>query len=71
MKYILRVLTTQKFFSISISLILYLYKMTEVHKIYSSNHFMTYVGQIITLDTLNLHCAICRVNLNKTEREKP
>lgn len=45
--------------------------MTEVHKIYSSNHFMTYVGQIITLDTLNLNCAICRVNLNKTEREKP
>ena len=55
---------------IYISLILYLYKMTEGHKIYFSNHFMMYVGQIIILDTLNLHCAIRQMNLNKTERKK-
>lgn len=44
--------------------------MTEVHKIYFSNHFMMYVGQIIILDTLNLHCAICRMNLNRKKKAK-
>ena len=41
------------------SLILYLYEMMNVLYTYSDNHFMMYVGQIVSLYTLNLYSTIC------------
>ena len=38
----------------SISLVLYLYELMNVHWTYYDNHFMMYVSQIIMLCTLNL-----------------
>ena len=37
---------------------------------YRDNHFMTYISQIITLYTLNLHSTVCQLYLNKTRRKK-
>ena len=54
---------------LSISLILYLREITDVHQTYCGNHFMMYVSQIIMLYTLNLHSAACQLNLNKTRRK--
>ena len=31
---------------------------------------MMYISQIIRLNTLNLHTAVCQLHLNKTEGEK-
>ena len=39
-------------------------KPTVVH------YFIMYVSQIIMLDTLNLHSALCQLNLNKTGRKE-
>ena len=50
-----------KFFSIS--LILCLYEMMDVHWTYD-NHFMMYVSQINVLYTLNLYSAVCQLYLN-------
>ena len=50
----------------SISLILYLHEMMDVHQIYSDNH----VSEIIMLYILTLHSALCQLYLNKTDRKK-
>ena len=62
-----RVLIKGKTFSIS--LILYLYDMMDVHYTYCDNHFMMRVSQIIMLYT-NLYSTICQLYLNKTGRKK-
>ena len=51
----------------SISLILYLYEMIDIHKTYD-NHFMVYVSQIIML-YLNLYSAVCQLYLNENGRK--
>lgn len=59
-------ITRKKTFSIS--LILYLYEMIDIHKNYD-NHFTVYVSQIIMLYMLNLYSASCQLYLNKTGRK--
>ena len=48
-------------FFFSVSFILYLCKMTDVHETYCGNHF-------ILLYTLNLQSAVCQLYFNKTGR---
>ena len=48
----------------SMSLLLYLYEMIDVHQINYDNHFMMCVSQIIMLYTL--YSAVCQLYLNKT-----
>lgn len=50
--------------------IFYLCEMMDTHWTYCGNLFMMYVGQIITLYTLNLHTTVCQLYLNKIGREK-
>jgi len=42
----------------------------DIHGTSCGNHLMIYLCQIIMLYTLNLHSAVCQLNLKKTEREK-
>ena len=51
-------------------LVVYLYKMMDVYQaIISYNHFRMHASQIIMLQSLNLHSAMCQFYLNKTERK--
>lgn len=36
---------------------------------YQGNRFMIFVSQVIMLDTLNLHRAVCQLHLNKTRNK--
>ena len=54
----------------SISLIVYLCEMMDVHYIYCGNYFMMYVSQIIMWHTLNLYSVVCQLFLNETGRKK-
>ena len=54
----------------SISLILYVYEMRDVHCICYDNHFMMYVSQIIMLYAVNLYSAVCQLYFNTTGRKK-
>ena len=53
----------------SVSLILSLYEMVDVHCTYRDNYYMMYASQAITLCTLNVHGAVCQLGLNKTARK--
>lgn len=59
----------KKNFFFLILLTLYLYEVMDVHWTHCG-HFITYVSQVTTLYTLNLHSAACPLHLNKTGRRK-
>ena len=54
----------------STSLMLYLYKMMDVHETSCGHHFMMHESQIIMLYTWNLYSVVCQLYLNKTGRKK-
>ena len=66
---ILRVLITRKKI-FSVSLILSLYEMWMATKLIVVIFFVTYLSQIIMMDTLNLHSSVCQLPLNKARRTK-
>ena len=66
---ILRVLITRKKI-FSVSLILSLYEMWMATKLIVVIFFVTYLSQIIMMDTLNLHRSVCQLPLNKARRTK-